>query len=339
VNTTTDPRWQSIVARDAAAGFYYSVKTTGVYCLPSCAARLPRPENVAFHATCDDAERAGFRPCKRCKPREAPRNTALVAEACRVIDTSEVEPSLGDLAAKAGLSPFHFQRVFKKAMGVSPKQYAKARRAARVRSSLAAGTAVTDAVFEAGFQSNSRFYENADAMLGMRPRAYRAGGAREEIRYAVTSCSLGHVLAAESDRGICAILLGGDEADLRRLFPRASIAPAGGEFAASLRAVAALVEEPRGVIGLPLDIRGTAFQQRVWTALRQIPAGRTASYSDVAKAIGAPQSVRAVARACASNVLAVAIPCHRVVRGDGALSGYRWGVERKQALLQREKSR
>lgn len=341
MNTTSDPRWQSIVARDAAAAFFYSVKTTGVYCLPSCAARLPRPENVAFHASCDEAERAGFRPCKRCKPREAPRNAALVADACRAIETSEVEPSLGDLAANAGLSPFHFQRVFKKAMGVSPKQYAKAHRAARVRSSLAAGTAVTDAVYEAGFQSNSRFYESADAMLGMTPRAFRSGGESETIQFAITTCSLGQVLAASSERGICAILIGSDESallgDLRKQFPRASIARAGDGFTDRLRAVATLIEEPRNANGLPLDIRGTAFQQRVWTALRQIPAGHTASYTDVANAIGAPSSVRAVARACASNVLAVAIPCHRVVRGDGALSGYRWGVERKRALLEREK--
>ncbi len=341
MNTTTDPRWQSIVARDAAAAFYYSVKTTGVYCLPSCAARLPRPENVAFHATCDDAERAGFRPCKRCKPRDASRSAALIAEACRAIEVSEVEPSLSDLATNAGLSPFHFQRVFKKAMGVSPKQYAKAHRAARVRSSLAAGTAVTDAVYEAGFQSNSRFYESADAMLGMTPRAFRSGGEKEAIRFAVTACSLGQVLAAASERGVCAILIGSDEFtllnDLRRQFPRASIAHAGDDFADRLRTVAAMIEEPRNANGLPLDIRGTAFQQRVWTALRQIPAGHTASYSDIASAIGSPRSVRAVARACASNVLAVAIPCHRVVRGDGELSGYRWGVERKRALLEREK--
>ena len=339
MNTINDPRWQAIVARDAAAAFFYSVKTTGVYCMPSCAARLPRPENVAFHASCDDAELAGFRPCRRCKPRETPLHAALVAEACRTIETAENEPTLGELSARAGLSAFHFQRVFKKAMGVSPKQYAKAHRAARVRSALAKGIPVTDAVYEAGYQSNSRFYDGADATLGMTPRAYRAGGARESIRYAVAPCSLVSVLAAESERGICAILLGGDEAGLRKLFPRASISQAGEDFAASLRAVAALIEEPRGACGLPLDIRGTAFQQRVWTALREIPAGRTASYTDVANAIGAPRSVRAVARACASNVLAVAIPCHRVVRGDGALSGYRWGVERKQALLQREKSR
>lgn len=341
VSPVTDPRWQSIVARDAAASFLYSVKSTGVYCLPSCAARLPRPENVAFHASCDDAERAGFRPCKRYQPREAPRNATLIAEACRAIEAAETEPALNDLAARAGLSTFHFQRVFKKAMGMTPKQYAKARRAARVRNALTAGAAVTDAVYEAGFQSNSRFYEDAGAMLGMKPRAFRLGGASETIRYASAACSLGRVLAAQSDRGICAILIGDDEEalvnELREQFPKAAIGRASDDFEASVRAVAAMIEEPRGVRDLPLDIRGTAFQQRVWTALRRIPVGSTASYAEVAKSIGAPRSVRAVARACASNALAVAIPCHRVVRGDGALSGYRWGVERKRALLEREK--
>ena len=340
-----DPRWAAVVARDRShdGAFFYSVATTGVYCRPSCAARLANPRNVRFHATPADAEAAGFRPCKRCRPNEASsdeRQAALVAEACRQIAAAEEPPSLAELARGAGLSPHHFHRVFKAVAGLTPKAYAAAHRAERVREGLARGEGVTTAMYDAGFNASSRFYEASDRILGMRPSDYRAGGARAQIRFAIGQCSLGAILVAVSAKGVCAILLGDDPEVLARQlqdrFPRAELIGGDADFEATVAKVVGLVEAPRLGLDLPLDVQGTAFQERVWQALREIPAGETASYAEVARRIGAPRAVRAVAQACASNSLAVAIPCHRVVRTDGALSGYRWGVERKQALLARE---
>jgi AraC family transcriptional regulator of adaptative response/methylated-DNA-[protein]-cysteine methyltransferase len=344
--TEQDPRWRAVTARDPGfdGKFYYSVKTTGVYCRPSCAARQARPENVRFHATAEDAERAGFRACKRCRPNEASfadRQAALIARSCRTIQAAEEIPTLETLAAEAGLSPYHFHRVFKSVTGLTPKDYAVAERAKRVRDGLARPDAsVTETIYDAGFNSNGRFYEASTGMLGMTPTDYRAGAPNAEIRFAIGQCSLGAILVAQSPRGVCAILIGDDPdalaRDLQDRFPRAHLIGGDRDFEALVAQVVGFVEAPALGLDLPLDIRGTAFQQRVWQALRDIPAGKTASYSEIAEKIGAPKSVRAVAGACAANAIAVAIPCHRVVRTDGSLSGYRWGVERKRALLERE---
>ncbi len=343
--TLNDPRWPAVVGRDAAADgtFYYSVTTTGVYCRPSCAARAARPENVRFHATRADAEAAGFRPCKRCRPDQSPlteRHAAKVAEICRLIEAVEAVPPLAELASRAGLSPYHFHRVFKSVTGVTPKAYADAHRTQRVRDELDRSGSVTTAMFDAGYNSNGRFYERSNQMLGMTPSSYRAGGANVAIRFAIGECSLGSILVAASDRGICAILLGDDPdglaRDLQDRFPRADLIGGDHGFEQFVAKVVGIVEAPALGLDLPLDARGTAFQQCVWQALRKIPSGSTASYAEIAKRIGAPKAVRAVAQACAAKTIAVAIPCHRVVRKDGALSGYRWGVERKRALLERE---
>jgi AraC family transcriptional regulator of adaptative response/methylated-DNA-[protein]-cysteine methyltransferase len=343
--TVADPRWAQVAARDAQAdgAFLYSVKTTGVYCRPSCAARPARPENVAFHASAADAERAGFRPCKRCRPNEASlaaRNAATVAELCRFIEAAEQPPTLDELAARAQLSPHHLHRLFKSITGLTPKAYAAAQRAKRVRHGLARSATVTAAVYDAGYNSNGRFYADANGILGMTPTQLRAGGADTDIRFAIGACSLGAILVAQSARGICSISLG-DDADLlvRELqdrFPNARLIGDDPAFDALVAKVVGFVEAPALGLDLPLDVRGTAFQQRVWQALRELPAGTTASYAEVAARIGSPKSVRAVAQACAANTLAVAVPCHRVVRIDGAVSGYRWGVARKQALIARE---
>ncbi|WP_348644118.1 bifunctional DNA-binding transcriptional regulator/O6-methylguanine-DNA methyltransferase Ada [Methylobacterium sp. WL12] len=336
-------RHAAVAARDGAfdGRFVYSVRSTGVYCRPSCPSRAALPRNVAFHATCEAAEAAGFRPCRRCRPDEASRETRraeAVARACRLIDESETAPTLDDLAHAAGMSPFHFHRVFKAAIGVTPRAYGSARRAERVAKALPGAASVTEALYEAGYGAASRFY--AGARLGMTPAAYRKGGAGETIRFAVAACSLGAVLVAATTRGVCAILLGDEPdallRDLEDRFPNAALAGGDEGFAALVAQVVGLVETPSRPVSLPLDIGGTAFQQRVWEALRTIPAGTTASYAEIAARIGTPAAVRAVARACGANALAVAIPCHRVVRADGALSGYRWGIDRKRALLARE---
>jgi len=346
--TVGDPRWAAVVARDRQADgtFFYSVKTTGVYCRPSCAARVARPENVAFHNTMADAERVGFRPCKRCKPGEpamAERHAATVADLCQFIENAELPPSLAELATRARLSAYHLHRVFKDITGVTPKAYAAAHRAKRVRQELDRSATVTEAIYGAGYGSNGRFYEESDHVLGMTPTAYRAGGANTEIRFAVGECSLGSILVARSDRGVCAIMLGDDPDELARelqeRFPQADLIGGDAAFEQLVAKVVGFVEAPRLGLDLPLDVRGTAFRQRVWQALREIPAGETASYADIARRIGSPKAVRAVAQACGANPLAVAIPCHRVVRNDGKLSGYRWGVARKRALLQREGAR
>ena len=274
-------------------------------------------------------------------PSTSSKHAALVAQACRRIEAAEQPTSLDGLAKEAGLSPFHFHRVFKAATGLTPKAYADAQRAQAVRTTLAGGrSSVTDAIFDAGFNASSRFYEHADAMLGMTPTQYRAGGVEVRIEFALGESSLGAILVARSQRGVCAISLGDDPGALLRelqdRFPRAELIGGDPGFERLVAQVVGLIEQPNLGIDLPLDVRGTAFQQRVWQALRQIPPGEIASYAQIAQRIGSPTSVRAVAGACAANTLAVAIPCHRVVRSDGALSGYRWGVERKRALLSRE---
>ena len=343
--TENDPRWASVVARDASADgkFFYSVTTTGVYCRPSCSARLARPENVRFHSSREEAEQAGFRPCKRCRPDRPPlqkQQASRIAAVCRLIEESNSVPKLEKMAAHAGMSAYHFHRVFKAVTGLTPRTYAAAHRAGRLRSRLGRSDTVTDAIFDAGFSSSSRFYEKADQVLGMTPTNYRAGGANTDIRFAIGECSLGSILVARSERGVCAILMGDDPdalvRDLQDKFPRSNLIGGDRDFEKLVATVVGFVEAPAIGLDLPLDVRGTAFQQRVWQALREIPAGATASYADIARRIGSPKSVRAVAQACAANSLAVAIPCHRVVRNDGALSGYRWGVERKRALLERE---
>ncbi len=342
-------RWAAITARDAAAdgGFVYSVRTTGVFCRPSCPSRAARRSNVAFHADAAAARAAGFRPCLRCRPEggaPAERRAALVARACRAIDAAledaEDAPDLDALARDAGLSRFHFHRLFKAEVGVTPKSYAAARRATRTAAALGQAATVTEAVYEGGFGSSGRFYAAAPARLGMTPSARRRGGTGETIRFAVGQCSLGAILVAATEKGIAAITLGDDPdalvGDLQDRFPAAELVGADRAFEATVAAVVGFVEAPRTGLDLPLDIRGTAFQERVWQVLRSIPPGLTLSYAAVAERLGAPKAVRAVAGACAANAIAVAIPCHRVVRTGGDLSGYRWGVARKRALLARE---
>ena len=340
-----DGRWEAVLGRDVRfdGQFYYAVKTTGIYCRPSCPAKRPRRNHVSFHISPLAAERAGFRPCKRCRPHRISSSlarAALISKACRLIEDSDDLPSLSSLAEAVGLSPHHFHRQFKAALGVTPRAYAAAHRNAQVRNALCRGASVTEALYEAGFNSSGRFYATAPEALGMSPSSFRAGGADEDITYTVAPCSLGSVLVAASRKGICAILLGDvpDElrGSLRRQFPQAKLFEGPADFASTASAVVSLVDAPGASLDLPLDIRGTAFQRRVWEALQRIPAGTTATYSEIAAAIGAPRAVRAVAGACAANRLAVAIPCHRVVRSDGGLSGYRWGPARKRALLDKE---
>jgi AraC family transcriptional regulator, regulatory protein of adaptative response / methylated-DNA-[protein]-cysteine methyltransferase len=342
---TDEARWQAVMAKDKNADgrFFFSVRTTGVYCRPSCPARPARRENVAFHASCDSAEAAGFRACKRCRPRQASqteRDAAMVARACGIIKNAEQAPQLASLAAALGVSPFHFHRTFKASTGLTPKAYADAHRADRVRNALPSSKSVTDAIYAAGFNSNGRFYASSGKVLGMTPRRYRAGGGFSQIRFAIGECSLGSILVAATEKGVCAILLGSDpDALLRQLqdrFAKAEIVGGDGVFEKLVAKVVGFVEQPKLGLDLPLDVQGTAFQQRVWKALGQIGVGKTASYGQIAARIGRPKAMRAVARACAANMIAVAIPCHRVIRTDGDLSGYRWGVQRKRALLQRE---
>lgn len=339
-------RWAAVTKRDRAADgqFFYSVRTTGVYCRPSCAARLARRDNVTFHATTADAERAGFRPCKRCKPDQpslVEQYAAKVAEACRLIENSDEAPKLDALAQAAALSRYHFHRIFKAITGVTPKTYAAAHRGERVREQLMSSHSVTQAIYDGGFNSNGRFYAQSTQLLGMSPTDFREHGVNRIIRFAVGQCSLGAILVAATDQGVCAILLGDDPEelvrDLQDRFDRAQLIGGDADFEKLVAKVVGFVEAPAIGLDLPLDVRGTAFQQRVWQALREIPAGSTISYAAMAQRIGSPRAVRAVAQACAANSIAVAIPCHRVVRNDGNLSGYRWGVERKRKLLEREK--
>jgi AraC family transcriptional regulator of adaptative response/methylated-DNA-[protein]-cysteine methyltransferase len=347
LSVADDPRWARIVARDKTADGYlwYSVSTTGVYCRPSCPSRIANPKNVQLHDSLESARATGFRPCRRCNP-DGPsiecENAALVTKACRILEESEEEPSLEELAHAVGRSPSYFHRVFKAGTGLTPKEYAAGDRAKKVRQGLTSGSTVTDAMYDAGFNSSGRFYEKSRDMLGMTPSRYRAGGTNEEIKFAVGQTSLGAILVASSKKGVASILLGDDPdelvRDLQDRFPKAHLIGADRDYEALVARVVGFVEAPGIGLDLPLDVRGTAFQQRVWRALQDIPVGETASYTEVARRIGSPKSVRAVAGACAANPLAVAIPCHRVVRNDGSLTGYAWGVERKRALLDREAS-
>ncbi len=347
--TESDPRWLQVQQRDLAADgqFYYSVSTTGVYCKPSCASRVARPEHVHFYETSEAAEHAGFRACKRCKPGEpnlAETHIRIIADSCRLIETAETPMTLDDLANKVGLSSYYFHHIFKSVTGLTPKDYAAAHRAKKIRHELNKSTSVTDAIFKAGYNSNSRFYEKSTQVLGMTPSAYKAGGSNTMLRFAIGECSLGAILVASSERGVSAIFLGQDPEvlikDLQSVFPKAQMIGADKGYETLVAKVVGFIESPLSgqefIKHLPLDIRGTIFQQRVWQALQQIPVGETVSYTELAALIGLPKAVRAVASACAANTLAVAIPCHRVVRMDGGLSGYRWGVERKKALLERE---
>lgn len=342
-----EARWHAVVQRDPSfdGKFFYAVATTGVYCRPSCPSRPARRENVVFHDTCADAEHAGYRPCKRCKPDQAALDTryaAMVSQICQLIDTAETIPTLDALAQAAGMSRYHFHRVFKAVAGVTPKTYAAAQRARRVREELVHSNSVTAAIYDAGFNSNGRFYATLNQTLGMTPTDFRNGGKDIDIRFAVGQCTLGAILVAATEKGVCAILIDDDPdflvRDLQDRFPRANLIGGDQDFERTVAQVVGFVEAPSLSLDLPLDIRGTVFQQRIWQALREIPPGSTVSYTELAQRIGAPKAVRAVAQACAANALAVAIPCHRVVRSDGAVSGYRWGVERKRILLCREKT-
>jgi AraC family transcriptional regulator, regulatory protein of adaptative response / methylated-DNA-[protein]-cysteine methyltransferase len=340
-----EERWQAVKRRDPAfdGKFLFAVRTTGIYCRPSCASRPAKRENVSFFETGAYAEKAGYRACKRCRPDKlgAPDpQMEAVKRACERIEQAEEAPKLADLAASVGLSPYHFHRVFKAITGVTPKAYAAETRARRAADGLRTAETVTEAIYDAGFNSSSRFYESTTARLGMTPGAVRRGGAGAVIRFAVGEASLGAVLVAATTKGVCAILLGDDpEALVRELqdrFPKAEFEGGDTGFERMVARVVGLVDAPGQRLDLPLDIRGTAFQQKVWAALSAIPAGKTATYVEIARAIGQPTAVRAVAQACGANPLAVAIPCHRVVRSDGDLSGYRWGVERKRKLIARE---
>jgi AraC family transcriptional regulator, regulatory protein of adaptative response / methylated-DNA-[protein]-cysteine methyltransferase len=340
-----DPRWARVAARDHAADgqFWFSVVTTGVYCRPSCPSRTANPRNVRFHDSLEAAKATGLRACKRCNPDglsvEA-ENVAIVAKVCRLIEQSLEEPSLAELANAVELSPSYFHRLFKRVTGVTPKNYAAAHRAARVREGLEKCHTVTKAIYDAGFNSSGRFYEKVADMLGMTPSQYRSGGVNEEIRFAVGESSLGAILVASSKKGVVSIFIGDDPDELiRRLqdkFPKAQLIGGDSKYESLVARVVGFVEAPSLGLDLPLDVRGTAFQQRVWQTLRDIPTGQTVSYSEIARKIGTPKAVRAVAGACAANNIALAIPCHRVVRNDGSISGYAWGIERKRALIERE---
>ena len=343
--TSRDPRWSAVVNRDRSADsrFVYSVSTTGVYCRPSCAARRARPEHVSFHDSCMDAEQAGFRPCKRCRPHTispAQAQADLVAETCRRLDADGPIPSLRTLARSAGLSPSRLHQLFSTATGLTPRRYAALARGRRLEDELGRPGTITTAIYGAGFASSAVFYRAAAARLGMTPSAYRSGGEEETIRYCLARYSLGALLVAASARGLCAVNLAarsrGLVTALQLRFPRATLIAGDADFGRLVAQVIALIEDASASPELPLDLQGTIFQQRVWQALRRIPCGATASYAEIARQIGMPQGARAVARACAANDLAVVIPCHRVVRSSGALAGYRWGLPRKRILLARE---
>lgn len=341
-----EARWQAVCMRDSAADryFVYAVRTTGLYGRPSAAVRLPKRENVQFFDSAKAAEAAGYHASQRYRDDRASmvaKRSALVAKACRLIEASETLPSLATLAAVAGMSAFHFHRVFKAETGLTPKAYASAYRARRLQHALSLpNVSITEALYSAGFNASSRFYETVGQRLGMRPRDYRAGGAGAVIHFAVGQCTLGAILVAQSQRGVCAILLGDDPdalvRDLQDQFPKAQLVGADADFERQVAQVVGFIEVPSIGLNLPLDVQGTAFQERVWQALCKIPLGATVNYTQLAECIGMPKAARAVARACAANRLAVAIPCHRVVRRDGDLAGYRWGVDRKRELLRRE---
>ncbi|MGH2532142.1 MAG: bifunctional DNA-binding transcriptional regulator/O6-methylguanine-DNA methyltransferase Ada [Thermomicrobiales bacterium] len=345
LKTTPDQLWQAVLDRDRALDgtWYFGVRTTGVYCRPSCPSRRPNRENVVFLESRDEAERAGFRPCRRCKPDQIDAQADFVARASRYIDAHADEPiTLAALSAAVGVSPHHLHRTFRRIVGITPRAYAESRRLATVKNGLRERGDVTSALYEAGFGSSSRLYERADARLGMTPNTYRQGGVGESISFTIVDSPFGRMLVAATARGVCAVQFGdADEAltaMLRREFPAAAIHRDDGVAGAWVQAVVDRVSGTHPHLDIPLDVRATAFQRRVWDALRTIPIGATRTYGEVAQAIGQPDAARAVARACAENPVAVVVPCHRVVRADGGPGGYRWGVERKQALLAQEQA-
>lgn len=343
---TDTQRWQAVVDKDTAAAhaFYYGVKTTGIFCIAGCASRLPKRENVLFLDTADNAVEAGFRPCKRCHPQDtahADIASNRIVRACRAMEQAEDSPSLEELAEEAELSPQHFQKLFKEHVGISPKKYAQAIRDTKVRTALEKGESVTRAIMDAGYGSASRFYEKSKQTLGMSARTYSKGGAGLLIHYASGTTFLGTILAAFTDKGVCSIEFGESEdalvQSLTARFDQADIQPGGRDLKKQIARISDFIRSPEKRLDLPLDIQGTAFQQQVWQALKDIPAGETRTYSEVAESLGIPGSVRAVATACARNRLAVVVPCHRVLRKDGSLGGYYWGLEKKTALLENEK--
>ncbi len=337
-------RWQAVMRRDAAydGNFVTAVKTTGVFCRPSCSARTPRHENVNFYETCEEAEAAGYRPCKRCTPHLVAAEIEMTTRLCAFIDQHfEERLTLDDLGAVVHLSPDYVQRVFKRIIGVSPRQYIEARRVGQLKASLRSGDEVTTALYDAGFSSSSRLYEDASSKLGMTPATYRKGGQGMQIRYAVRECPLGYLLVGMTTRGVCEVSLGDSaeavEAWLMHDYPNAQFSRTDDDLAQAMDMLIHYLQGDSRQLQLPLDLQATAFQLRVWEALRNIPYGETRSYRQIAETLGAPSASRAVARACASNRVALVIPCHRVVREGGALSGYRWGIERKSALLAQER--
>lgn len=349
MNTSTasysedEGRWDAVCARDAGRDgeFVFAVRTTGIFCRPSCPARRPLRRNVDFFRSPLAAEVAGFRACRRCRPLEnSDPHLEAVRLACRLIEESETQPRMPQLAQATGLSASHLQRQFKRLLGMTPRQYGQALRVQRLQQGLANGQPVTDAIYEAGYGAGSRVYESAHRTLGMTPGNYRRGGHGQRIAWATATTSLGPLLVAATDRGVCAIEFGDNESELKqslhRRFPNATIADDNNRLGGWLQQVVGHLEMPRAALDLPLDIQGTAFQQRVWRALQEIPPGQTASYGKIAEQIGQPGAQRAVAGACAANPVALAVPCHRVIRSDGGAGGYRWGAKRKRELLQRE---
>jgi len=340
----TDARWSAVLGRDTRYDgvFVFAVRTTGIYCRPGCPARRPKRENVIFFDSPHAAEGAGFRACLRCRPHEPAPNTQAVIRACALIERSETPPGLERLAEEAGLSRFHFHHMFKRQLGMTPKQYADALRHERARQALASGNSVTEAIYDAGYENPARFYQQAAVVLGMRPGDYKAGGRHQAIWYALTQSTLGRALIAGTARGLCAIFLGDQDdvlrVDLKARFPQARLIAADEGMAEWVARTIAYIDWPEGLFQLPLDVQGTAFQQKVWAALRDIPLGETATYAEVAQFVDRPSATRAVANACGANPVAVAVPCHRVCRADGGLGGYRWGVERKRLLLSREQA-
>ncbi|HUZ01713.1 MAG TPA: bifunctional DNA-binding transcriptional regulator/O6-methylguanine-DNA methyltransferase Ada [Thermomicrobiaceae bacterium] len=343
---TDAERWQAVEARAAGADgrFVYAVRSTGIYCRPSCPSRRPGREQTVFFPDPATAEDSGFRPCRRCRPEQAiaPRAELVRRTSAWIEEHVDESPTLADLGQALGVSPAHLQRTFKQSTGVSPRQYAEAVRLERIKARLKEGDDVTTALYDAGYGSSSSLYERAPAALGMTPRTYGRRGEGMAIGYAIADCSLGRVLVAATARGICAVSFGeGDRelaALLEREYPAADVRRDGDALEEWVRLVVARIDGDPVSAEVPLDVRATAFQARVWAALRRIPRGEVRSYGQVAAELGEPSAVRAVATACASNPAAVVIPCHRVVRSDGTLGGYRWGTERKQRLLERERS-
>ena len=345
-----DPRWQAVLERDTDADgtFVYAISTTGIYCRPTCPSRRPKPEHTRIFNHPHQAEAAGFRPCLRCLPQREEtlqqQQIRIVEDACRQIRENEIAPDLSKLAAHAGFSISHFHKLFKQITGITPKNYAQSLRMQKLEQELnKSETSVTEAIYNSGYNESSNFYASKNRLLGMTPSAYKKGGANIMLNYAIAPCSLGKILVAATSKGISSILLGDDTDilldDLKKRFPKADISQGGTEFEATLNTCLEFIDQPQPQFSLPLDIHGTVFQQKIWQILRQIPPGQTVSYAELARLAGMPKAARAVAGACAANPVAVVVPCHRVVRNDGGLSGYRWGVERKRTLLNKEKSK